>query len=395
MMLVAGIAVDFARVDNEKKIAQSVADNAALSAALEFAISNNNADMIKAVAEAYVDTSSLGSEASAKVVVDTTANTVKVQVEAPFSALFPGQFSSTKAVSASATAQLTGQAGNVCMIGLSNGIKRTLTMNKEARLTANSCAIYSNSIDKQSMYVQDKADIVADEIYLAGGFQGKPTGTLKEPVTDAPPIRDPLESRPFPYVGMCDANNKVVTDTQSLTPGVYCGGLSVEGGTVTLEKGVYIIKDGPLLVTDGGSVAGDYVGFFLTGTDAKINFDTDATIDLSAPKTGTMTSLLFYADPDNPTSDKEKDGKKLKGGHVIRSDNARRLVGTIYLPDDKLTVDGNQPVADQSEYTVIIAKAFELFNGPNLVLNTDYSASDIPVPEGVGPVDNQTPRLVN
>ena len=98
-----------------------------------------------------------------------------------------------------------------------------------------------------------------------------------------------------------------------------------------------------------------------------------------------MAGLLFSSDKDNPLAREVGRGAGLKDGHVIRSDNARRLVGTIYLPDDKLVIDGDRPVADLSEYTVIIARAFELNNGPNLVLQTDYAISDIPVPKGVGP----------
>ena len=81
--------------------------------------------------------------------------------------------------------------------------------------------------------------------------------------------------------------------------------------------------------------------------------------------------------------------------HYIRSDNARRLVGTIYLPSGKLTIDGRDTIADRSEYTVIIADTFELQDGPNLVLRTDYHLSDIPVPKGVGPVKEPAPRLVD
>ena len=83
-----------------------------------------------------------------------------------------------------------------------------------------------------------------------------------------------------------------------------------------------------------------------------------------------------------------------KADHYIRSDNARRLVGTIYLPNGKLLIDGRKPIADRSEYTVIIADTFELQDGPNLVLRTDYHLSDIPVPTGVGPVAEKEPRLI-
>ncbi len=57
-------------------------------------------------------------------------------------------------------------------------------------------------------------------------------------------------------------------------------------------------------------------------------------------------------------------------------------------------IDGEQPIADKSEYTVIVAKGFELQNGPNLVLRTDYHLSDIPTPDGVGPVADLNARLI-
>ncbi|MFL5126660.1 MAG: hypothetical protein ACJ8C9_18385 [Microvirga sp.] len=106
-----------------------------------------------------------------------------------------------------------------------------------------------------------------------------------------------------------------------------------------------------------------------------MKFDFDSIINLSAPKTGTMAGLLIYSDP------KAILGNKFK----IFSDNARRLLGTIYLPRGDLYVDANKPIADQSAYTVIVARTIELQSGPNLVLNANYGATDVPVPQGVGP----------
>ena len=59
------------------------------------------------------------------------------------------------------------------------------------------------------------------------------------------------------------------------------------------------------------------------------------------------------------------------------------LLGTIYLSRGTFKVDANSPVADVSAYTVVIAKKISLFEGPHLVLNTNYSQTDIPVPDGV------------
>jgi hypothetical protein len=137
-----------------------------------------------------------------------------------------------------------------------------------------------------------------------------------------------------------------------------------------------IINQGPLIVEKGSTLTGEYVGFFLKGDLATLNFKSDTTISLSAPKTGLMAGLLVYGDP------KAIIGRKFH----IQSDNARKLLGTIYLPRGSLFVDSKKPVADQSAYTVIVARTIELEAGPNLVMNANYGSTDVPVPIGVGPI---------
>ncbi|TGE00321.1 hypothetical protein EU555_10590, partial [Methylobacterium nonmethylotrophicum] len=69
----------------------------------------------------------------------------------------------------------------------------------------------------------------------------------------------------------------------------------------------------------------------------------------------------------------------------IISDNARTMLGTIYLPAGRLIIDSSKPVADQSAYTVIVARLINLYEGPNLYLNANYGATSVPVPDGFGP----------
>ncbi len=59
------------------------------------------------------------------------------------------------------------------------------------------------------------------------------------------------------------------------------------------------------------------------------------------------------------------------------------LIGTFYLPKGTLLVDSKAPVASESAFTVIIARTVELLEQPHLVLNSDYSLSDVPAPEGI------------
>ncbi len=70
--------------------------------------------------------------------------------------------------------------------------------------------------------------------------------------------------------------------------------------------------------------------------------------------------------------------------HRITSDYADYLVGTIYLPRGSFLIDANQDVASASEFTVLVVRSLELKAGPHLVLNTDYGATSVPVPEGLG-----------
>ena len=58
-------------------------------------------------------------------------------------------------------------------------------------------------------------------------------------------------------------------------------------------------------------------------------------------------------------------------------------------------IDSKDPIADQSDYTVIIARKFEMKQGPELVLNTDYENSPIPVPDGVGNKSRPMIRLAH
>lgn len=410
---IVGGALDLMSISNQKSSLQDLADNAALAAVQEMAVSAQNEFRVKAVAAAFVESSDL-EISRVNTTVDTKERRATVEISAKARSYFPLLQGNAPNTMASATAVLSGKGGNICMIGLSPVAMSTLRLRSRARISAETCAIYSNSTSSSSMSVASTADVKAELICVAGGYIGgtrKLTDASSEDgfqttaLEDCTPVEDPLALRIAPEFDTCDYNNVEVRSSADLDPGVYCGGLIIDGGTANLSAGEYIITGGPLMVTNDGTLAGDYVGFYLAGNDAKIQFDYSANIDISAPRDGRMTGLLFYSSPYEPGELKGNqpvealEAKRVADGvkwadHTIRSDNARRLVGTIYLPNGKLLIDGRSPIADRSEYTVIIADTFELQDGPNLVLRTDYHLSDIPVPAGVGPVQEKSPRLV-
>ena len=68
---------------------------------------------------------------------------------------------------------------------------------------------------------------------------------------------------------------------------------------------------------------------------------------------------------------------------------AERLVGALYFPNTELEVDAPGTVADKSPWTAIIAREVRMLNDSNVVLNTNYGDTNVPVPDGIG--GEQTP----
>ena len=158
---------------------------------------------------------------------------------------------------------------------------------------------------------------------------------------------------------------------------------------MTLSPGTFIVRDGPLVVDGGASLRGSDVSIYLKGAGANLTFATASTIHLTAAKSGPLSGILIYDDPTGAEAP-EQSGKHAKPDkspreHAILSDDARMLLGTIYMPKGRLIIDATKPVADRSAYTVLVVQQLDLYEGPNLVLNTDYRATDVPIPEGVGP----------
>lgn len=69
---------------------------------------------------------------------------------------------------------------------------------------------------------------------------------------------------------------------------------------------------------------------------------------------------------------------------AMSSDRVERLDGVIYFPVSHLIVEGKNPVAEGSDWTVMIVRSLEVRGSPTLVINADYSGAVVPVPAGVG-----------
>ena len=379
--IVAGL-IDYARIQGYRATLQAAADAAAMAGAKELSLvdarSKSVAAVVGAVATRYVqaneDQRATGHAPAVVTNVTREPLMVDVTVRGSINAIFGPAFGlDVSEIEVRSIARVVGKP-NICMLALEPQAGGALDLSRNARITGENCAIFSNSKSTQGIKSQENAVLTATAICTAGGAVGGKGNFSPEPITDCPQFDDPLASRPAPAAGACLGKDlKIEAGQHTLAPGTYCGGLTL-GGTaiVTLDPGVYVIT-GDLIVTGSATLTGENVGIYLSGLRSRFVLDTNTTVSLSAPREGEMAGLLFFAD--------RKQNGMTK--HVIRSNNARKLLGTIYVAQGILSIDADQPIADQSAYTAIVAQRIEAFAGPHLVLNTNYHASDVPVPEGI------------
>ena len=377
LMAAVGVASDFAVFNMKRTSLQNAADQAAIASAKELALTTSTSSAQQEVASAYV-LANLGEEgANVKTTVSVSDNQTDVTVRleetwTPFFAHFIG--AKIMPVVVSAKASLQGES-KICVLAVSSSGIGAVSMVHDSSIVAKSCSVYSNSTNSKGIYLGDSAKIDANLVCSAGGVQNNSGSATHNVTSDCPQIPDPLATRPVPKFGSCNFNKYAVsTGSVTLKPGVYCGGIKITGNArVTFSPGDYIIKDGMFLVSSKSLAKGKDVGFFLTGSLAWISFMGDAEIDFSGREKGDLAGMLFFEDPKS----------SLFRIHNISASMAHTLTGTIYLPRGTLLVDPNSEVGAKSAYTAIIVQKLVVQNGPNLVLNSNYSATTVPVPEGI------------
>lgn len=381
LIAIAGAGYDFLAVANLKSQLQAAADAGALRAARELRLARSGHYDVTPIVKSAATTvlahtrPPIGDIDVAAALID--ANTaVRVTINAKYQPmLLRAIYREPIKFGAQAVARTTGFP--ICALGLDQSARGTVYLEADARVTAQFCAVQSNSRHPEGLSGAGNSALTAGMICSAGGKFGNKVNFSPEPLTDCPIVPDPLAARPPPPIGACAHNNEVVSGgTLTLMPGTYCGGLKItDGAVVTLAPGEYVMKDGPLVVDGHSSFRATGAGVYLTGANATFTFAADSSISMTAPTSGALAGMLFFEDHGAAPLQK----------HQILSNDAPLLLGTIYLPQGRLYVDSNKSIAQSSAFTIIVANRMELFGGPNLVLNSDYDSVNVPVPGGLNP----------
>ncbi len=414
-----GGGIDYARLVSRRSQLQSAVDAGALAGGNALKLAASSIASVKGVTEQIIVTNAPTPPNNPLAITVTVADdksSVFARAEDRVSLTFGRLIGfGTQTVGAQAKVTIVGKM-RLCMLTLDSGAPGAFNLQANAQVTAYGCSLYSNSVNPSGMVGGDNSMAKADTICSSGGYIGLRANFTPPPQTECPAINDPLKDRPLPVAGACtaipvsankkgDISSNDIDQDATLDPGTYCGGLHItKKAVVTLRPGTYVMKDGPLVVDKKATMSGTDVAFHFTGDKGGLVFDQKTTISLSAPTTGMMAGLLMTEEravtaPVDPTGSVSLDlgttiaatplplgSTKPMRIYRIISDNARTMLGTIYLPSGRVVIDAKRPVADQSAYTVVVAQQVNLYEGPNLYLNANYEGTSVPVPKGVGPI---------
>src|SRR5205085_3981747 len=109
----------------------------------------------------------------------------------------------------------------------------------------------SNKTGSSSVYVGGTSKLTTAGTCMVGSANLASLGSAAPAPKTCAALSDPMATWTPPSTSWsCDYNNfkktaNAASKTITLTPGVYCGGLKANGfDTVTLQPGIYFIKDG-------------------------------------------------------------------------------------------------------------------------------------------------------
>ncbi|MGI9421073.1 MAG: TadG family pilus assembly protein [Geminicoccaceae bacterium] len=226
-------------------------------------------------------------------------------------------------VAASAAA---GKFGVACLIAL-NPKGKGLKLDKDAQLQLEGCGAQSNATSKKSLEVKGESRLTASGICTGGSAElADPSAVSPDPTEHCPQMPNPMANFDAPEVGGCTYSDVKYQDKDAtISPGVYCGGLKVEGNsTITMEPGLYIIDNGKLDLKGEATLIGEGVTIHLHDKKAEFDIGGSSRLSLRAPQDGPMRGLLIVQDKGDVKKENKWDSNR-------QSD----LTGVVYLPEGR------------------------------------------------------------
>lgn len=348
-----GGAIDFSNTSRSLAMMQSAADAAVIAAATALASGKNLEEKIAIANKAFKY--NLPEKISRDFIGEPNTNIdfpnkqVKMVASVSSKSYFGGLLQEYFDLSVTSVA-IVEEGSPICMMSLNKSVEKAISLNGTADIVAEGCSVHVNSKHANALVEVGTGLATAESFCVRGGASG--TGFSPKPNTGCFEESDPLASKMATAWATidsdCTVNNlpKIQKDT-ALAPGVYCGGITVKKGIVTLQEGgTYIFKNGPLSVSAQGRLQGEKVTLLFTGdSSTRVVTQGGADFDISAKTTGPFAGIAI-AMHSSVTPDKDN---LITGGGYMSID------GIIYFPKQHLSIQGNGVIGEDTDQFAIIA----------------------------------------
>jgi hypothetical protein len=364
---------------------QAAADAAALAGATRLAVGADDADKedltlktFEANLTPYLLSRITGSPS---VSIDFPSKVVQIAVAAETNPLLSRLVTDELVLHVDASAGVS-EGTPICMMALNPHVTKALTIQGTADVMAEKCAVHVNSDDDEALYQNGNATGLAESFCVHGGHSGSNfTPTPKENCwVETDPLAKTFASD-WASAGIngrkCDFTNPPQINTGAgvvtkLTPGVYCGGLTIKKGIVELKTGeIYVFRNGPLHVQAQGQLKGSEVSVLFTGDNStRLITQAGANIVTSPRKTAPFRGLAFAQDP---KSIPDKENLIIGGGKM-------EITGILYFPKQMLKITGNGDVGATVSQFAILADTIAIEgNGQlNIKIGQNYQDQGLP-----------------
>jgi hypothetical protein len=342
----AGLAVDTGVWFSSARSMQTIADAAAVAGVLERRRTGGDAAIVAAATE-NAELNGFDASSGQTITVNWppasgpfTGNLAYVEaiVTKPENSLLGHHFMPNSVTSAKRSV-----AGSfvitACVWALNPTSRSALTVNGGATVNLG-CGVMVNSTDSEALTQVGTSCLTAVDINIAGDYSGSCVSPAPDTNTNA--FIDPMAHFSVPPPGGCTSNANIrvsAGETLNLSPGVYCGNLSVASdATLNLvpnspDDNMFVLDGSAFSVAGQATVFGDGVFIYMTdanGPAAAWTISGGADVDLTAAVAGPYAGILFYMDRNSPANRMNT----LAGGAT------QTMNGLIYTPNNDLNYSG-------------------------------------------------------
>jgi hypothetical protein len=280
----------------------------------------------------------------------------EVIITQPQHLYFGGAFGTAPTVTGRSVAQLP--TNPACILALDGSAQKAIGMSGGSTIVnAPGCTVAAWSTNSDGIDLSGGASIKAAEMDYMGGYQTSGSSAVTATLKPNTKVSDPYASLSLPTYSGCDYPSivNVSATTKTLTPGVYCGGINISGGsTVTMTAGNYIMYNGSFTVSGTSPVdATAGVSIVVTGTAGHtgvVTISGTSPITIDAPSSGAMQGVAIFVDRSAAPAT-----NNISGGSTLT------IAGSVYMPSQYMNYSGGSGACT----TQLIADKITFSGGSN------------------------------